>query len=323
MRRAPLVALLLALGPLSARPADAKPARPAPADPRGESPEERLARGRQAYLRDDFHETLRLVAPLLYPTIQLRSEDDVVAAHRLLALAHLFQGDEKAATDEFNAILQLRPGFALDPASDPPAALRFLERLRAREAERLLEFERRQREAAEQAAREAERRRKEEEERIRRALPQVVVVRTVERHHLVLALVPFGVGQFQNREPKKAIALLTTQLALAAASIAIWSALQVKYDFGRTQVPLDEIDTARALQASAIVLGSLFWADALYGVVDALVHFRSHVVVEEEPHPPPAMVPPPRPAVGAVPLFSSNPGAARVSGAALVLQGVF
>ena len=83
------------------------------AETRSETPEERLARGQQAYLKSDFSAAVGALQPLLYPEILLRSEEDVQSAHRLLALAFLLQHAEPSAEAEFSALLQLNPSFAL------------------------------------------------------------------------------------------------------------------------------------------------------------------------------------------------------------------
>jgi hypothetical protein len=256
-----------------------------------EPPEERLGRARQAYLNNDFASTVAIARDLLYPVVRLRTEDDVEAAHRLLALAHFLSRDYPSAEREFSTLLALRPDFALDAVIDPPQAITFLEQLRARELSRLEQIERRRREEAERAAREDERRRREEEdrrvreaeERVRRSLKPVVI----EKHSRWVCLVPLGAGQFQNGERGKGRALLSTQAVLGGTSLALWLALEARYDFGRTRVPRSEVSSAQALQIVSLVTGGLFWADVAYGVIDALVRFRPEVVRGAPPPSPP------------------------------------
>jgi hypothetical protein len=321
---------MLLLGvPAIPRPALARPPRKTPPStsavpPPPESPEEQLARGRQAYLRSDLDGTVRVVHPLLYPEITLRSDEDVIEAHRLLALAYLFLHRDKDAEDELNSILALKPGFTLDPVTDPLIAIRFLDALKAREEERLRRIER---QAAEHARLEEERHRAAEEERLRKTLqPNVIAVRTVEHHHYVLNFVPFGMGQLQNGERRKAIALLATQLALGATSLALWTTLEVRYAGGKTPVPIAEVPQANAIRVTSLVAGGLFWADVLYGIIDAMVHYQAEVVRETvlPPATTPATPPPGAPAAphASLRLFPvASP--AGWSGAGLSIQGVF
>jgi hypothetical protein len=276
--------MLIAL-PVAARPQPAASRRPtASIAPAGETPEERLARARQAYLNNDFPSTIAAATDLLYPEVKLRSEDDVQGAHRLLALAYFLSRAEGAAEHEFSVLLALRPDFALDPVVDPPQAIAFLDRIKARERKRLDEIERRRREEAEAAARDEERRRQDEEdrrireaeERVRRTLKPVVVPRS-----RLVAMVPFGAGQFQNEQRVKGALFLASQLALGATSLGLWAALEVKYEFGRTKVPRDDLDSARAMQVAAIVSGGLFWADVIWGIIDAQVLLKPRVIQPE------------------------------------------
>jgi len=155
MRWAMLCWLLLAL-PAAARKPPVPLARtdtPAPSQPQ-EAPEDRLARARQSFLNNDFPATVQTLRGLVYPEVLLHSEEDVRAVHRMLALSYYLSRNEDAAEREFTILLALRPDFALDPVLDPPQAIAFLERLRARQRQRLDEIERRRREEAAAAARE-------------------------------------------------------------------------------------------------------------------------------------------------------------------------
>lgn len=269
----------------------------------GEAPEARLARGYQAYLRNDFAATVALVRGLLYPDIELRSYDDVQTAHRLLALAYLFLRDDQAAEHEFTALLQLKPDFALDPIVDPPQAIAFLEKLRARERQRLEALEQRRRAEDERRRQQDEaRRHAEEEERIRQAS------KLIEKHWFALNFVPFGAGQFQNGQRAKGWAVFGSQLALGATSLALWTALQVEYDRGKRRVPQAEAHRAVAMSLASVTTGAIFWADVLWGIVDALIYYRPQVVR-------PAF-PPPAARVSVRPYSTS-------SGGGLSLQGSF
>lgn len=239
----------------------------------GETPEARLARGYQAYLRNDFAATVAIVRPLLYPDIALRSYDDVQTAHRLLALAHLFRGDGEAAEREFTALLQLKPDFALDPVVDPPQAIAFLEKLRAHERQRLEALEQRRRAEDElRRQHDEERRRAEEEERIRQAS------KLIEKHWLAMSFVPFGAGQFQNGQHAKGWVVFGSQLALGVTSLALWTTLQVEYDRGKRRVPQAEVHRAVSMSLASVTTGAIFWADVVWGIVDALVYYRPQVV---------------------------------------------
>ncbi|MSP63564.1 MAG: hypothetical protein EXR72_25115 [Myxococcales bacterium] len=279
-----------------------------------EAPDVLFARGRQAYVRSDYDAAIRALRGVLYPTVQV-SSDEEIEAHKLLALSYFFQRDVREAENEFSTLLQLDGGFSLDRVYDPPKAVAFLEDLRRRNREKLEEMaEQKRRERAEQA----ERRRREEEERIRLSMKPVVIERTIEKHHRFLCFVPFGVGQLQNGHPRKFYFFLTSQLALGLGSAALFTATQINYPKGT--YPADQETVALSLRYTTIGLGALFWADVLIGVIDALVHYRPVVITESQPAAPP---PPPR-KLSLTPFVA--PAAAQASrgaAAGLSFQGVF
>ena len=285
-----------------------------------ETPEERLARGRQAYLRNDFPGAVSAIHELLYPEIQLRSDTDVQSAHRLLALAYFLDNQTPAAEREFRALMQLNPNFSLDSLSDPPRAVAFLEQLQQRERQRITEIEARR--LAE--AQESERRRKEDEERIRKTLKPVTVL--VEHHSFAVNFVPFGVGQFQNGERAKGYAFLGSQFVLGATSLALWAALQIQYDSGKLKVPVPLLPDgtedhsakfrADAMGVTSVVAGGLFWVDVGWGIIDAIIHYKALVPVAD-PNAPASRTPPPPPRATLGP-FTPNGG-----GFGLSLQGAF
>ncbi len=298
-RGAIAVSLLLFGAPAFARGPRETPA--AEEEARETAPEAALDRGRVAYARSDYDAVVATLRPLLYPTVQLGSDDEM-AARKQLALAYYFLRDIPLAEAEFNALLQLDPGFALDRLVDPPKAIAFLDDIRRRNRERLEALaEQRQREEM-ALERERERHRREAEEAARRSRTPIIIERTVERHRLVYAFVPFGVGQLQNGDQRKGWAFFSSEMALAAASVGSFIGLYVN----RTASPV--------VSYVPVMFGGAFWLVAAAGVVDALAHYQPVVVIEDgHPAPPPA---PPAPHIGLAPSVGAD-------GAGLTLQGVF
>src|SRR5688572_10930002 len=195
-----------------------KPDSPAPR----KSPEGRLSDGRLAYERGDYASAVRLIVPLLYPSIELSTEEAVIDAHRLLALSYLLQKKETEAEEEATSLLALRPSFQLDPIVEPLMAVAFFETVRKRQDERLRQLREREHAESEARAREAERRRRAEAERI-------YIERSVERHSRLVATLPFGIGQWQNGHKRKAALFLTSELAFGLRSLSCYVALEQKY----------------------------------------------------------------------------------------------
>jgi hypothetical protein len=266
------VALLVALA-VAASPALANPSR---------SAKDALAQG-------DYGRAIDTINPLLYPSIELGTEDEVVSAHRLLALSYFFVNKSKEAEQEVTTLLALRPNYQLDPIVDPPVAVRFFEDIRRRQSERINALRKREIEDTERQQKEEERRLAEARARAER----IYVDRTVERHSRLIALLPFGAGQAQNGQTGKAIAFGVTEGVFAVASVAAYFTLEYRYPIdsvsGHRQFPASEQNTATALVALQLAAGAAFWATVAWGILDAQLLFKREVVrdTRERNEPPP------------------------------------
>lgn len=245
---------------------------PAAANP-GLAPQEALEQGRVAYERGDYPQVVQTVHPLLYPRAELGTEDSILRAHRLLALSYLFMKKDKAAEEEVSAILALRPSYELDKYVDPPVAVAFFDGVRRRQEERLREIRERQRQEEERRRREEERRREEA-----RARARVFVETTVQHNSRLIAALPFGIGQLQNGQPRKAIAFAVSEGVLGLASLSLWIGVRERFPGGHVELdPAHNVDgrpLAQGLSAAQLVTGALFWGVVAWGIIDAQVLFK-------------------------------------------------
>ena len=254
-------------------------AAPALANP-SHSPKDALDQGRTAYDRGDYGLAIDTINPLLYPSIELGTEEDVVAAHKLLALSYFFVNKPREAENEVTTLLALRPSYQLDPIVDPPVAVRFFEDVRRRQGARISALKKRELEESERAHKEEERRLAEAHARAER----IYVDRVVEKHSRLIALLPFGAGQAQNGQTAKAIAFGVTEGVFAAASVAAYFTLQYRYPVdpatGHQQFPASDQNTATALITLQLAAGAAFWATVAWGILDAQLLFKREVVVD-------------------------------------------
>lgn len=261
----------LLIGLLVAAPALANPSHNA---------KDALDQGRTAYDRGDYGRAIDTINPLLYPSIELGTEDDVIAAHKLLALSYFFVNKTKDAENEVTSLLALRPNYQLDPIVDPPVAVRFFEDVRRRQSERINALKKRELEENERAHKEEERRLAE----ARAKAERIYLDRVVERHSRIIALLPFGAGQAQNGQTGKAIAFGVSEGVLAVASVATYFTLQYRYPInpatGHQQFPVSEQNTATALLSVQLAAGAAFWATVAWGILDAQLLFKREVVVD-------------------------------------------
>jgi tetratricopeptide (TPR) repeat protein len=222
--------------------------------------------------------------------------------NKLLAVSYLFLGNKTEAEKSFIEILTDDPDFALDPLIFPIDVIDFFSEVKARHAERL---------AALSAARAAEEeaRRKAEEERLRiqteKLKRNVYINREVQRRSVLVALMPFGAGQFQNGHKVKGALFLTGEILLAAGSITTFilherlrPAASEPIDSSSELSKYEQMEKGYRIAntACATALG----VTAIAGIIDSLFYFHKETVTWkrlDEREVPPALKPKPIAAV--------------------------
>jgi hypothetical protein len=268
------------------------------------APSEALDRGRIAYDRGDYSAAIDAVRPLLYPSIELSTEEEVVSAHKLLALSYFFVKAEKEAEEEVMSLLALRPNYALDPVIDPPTAVRFFEGVRTRQQDRLKAVQ--ERERKQQLERRAEEHKKAE---------KIYIERVVERHSRWVAMIPFGVGQSQNNQTWKALTFGVSEAVMGALSIACYLAIDFNYPLNNNlhhYYSAGQQNTAVGLTATQVAAGGVFWGLVIWGIVDAQYFFKAEVVHDQREltSPPTA-----KPKISVTPMISPSQWGLGVQGA--------
>jgi hypothetical protein len=273
-----------------------------PARAAGDPPSVQFERGRTAFSRGEYARAIQLLRPLIYPEVTLETEGEVVQAHRMLGVAHLFENQPDDARREFRKLLELRPDYRFDPLLDPPRVVDFFNAVVREEEDELaaIETKRRKREAelAAQRQREAER---------QRARDAVVV--HLERHSYAVSLIPFGAGQFQNGDRRKGWVFFGTEAALAAASMGAFVTnfalfglaprrrclVMEPVDANGLPRPCPSADIDRSDETLSTNLlrvqvgtGAAFFAVAIWGVIDAVRHFQRDVPLPAGPEAAPA-----------------------------------
>lgn len=180
-----------------------------------------LEKGRNAYYAQQYAEADTRFRELLDPATGTLHEPALIAQARMLWGAVKYaQGKKAEANAIFEKLLLEDPQFEPDPLAFPTDVINAFIDARARIRDKL--------NAAAQAAarREAERRAREEEEKRRQAERIALLERLAteekitERHSRWVAMIPFGVGQFQNKKPALGWAFLIAESALLAGAVA-------------------------------------------------------------------------------------------------------
>ncbi len=287
----------MSLGLLAALASALLVAAPAPKPEPHATPRVWCARGRTAFGRAEYKRAIEILNPLLYPEVLLDSEGEVVQAHRMLGVSYLFSNQLDEAKREFHKLLELRPDYRFDPLLDPQQVVdAFNAVVKEEESEiAVIEGRRKQRDA-EIAAR---------LQREARLHATTTVVR-YEYHSYLLNFVPFGVGQFQNGQRRKGWLFLGVEAGLAAISVGALVtnfALYGSNPYRRclmsgstpgspcTEIDHSQEDTSRNLLHLQLITGGLFFAAAIWGVVDALRHYQRTVLLTEPATPAPVSPP--------------------------------
>jgi len=267
------------------------------AAPARQTPREAFDRGRTAFGRAEYHRAIEILNPLLYPEVLLDSEGEVVQAHRMLGVAYLYENRPEEAKREFHKLLELRPDYRFDPLLDPqPVVDAFNAVVKAEETEIAAIEDRRRQRDQEVAAR------RQREARLHPAPSSIAVY---ERHSYLLNFVPFGAGQFQNGDRRKGWWFLGVEAGLAAISIgalvtnfAVYGVephrgckvMQTMLDPNglSDQCPQGQIDysreqTSQDLLRVQLISGGLFFAAAIWGVIDALKHYQRDALLPQPP----------------------------------------
>jgi hypothetical protein len=179
----------------------------------------------------------------------------------------MFVDRREDAERQFRLLLEQDPEYLLD-LSFPPDVRALFDTVR----EQVLQAQhqaaaQRAREEAERRAREIDRIRRQQEREMR--LRELASTETIETHNSRwLAMLPFGIGQFQNGHEALGWGLLISEVLLAGASLTsaiIWNSLA------------DEPAHPEALEQNLRLLNAissgLFYATALGGILDAQLRF--------------------------------------------------
>jgi hypothetical protein len=265
----------------------------------GPAPADDFERGKTAFSRAEYARAIEILKPLLYPEIRLDSEGEVLQAHRMLGVAHLFENHPDDATREFRKLLELRPDYRFDPITEPPRVVEFFNGVLKEEANEIaaLDAKRKRRDA------ELARQRQRDADRLCAERTQIV---QFQKHSYAINFLPFGAGQFQNGQRRKGWTFLGVESALGAVSVAAFSTNFALFGFkpqrrcldpetpGTTGVarPCMNIDhsqesLSRELFGVQLVSGGLFLAVAAWGIIDAIRSFRPQVpIVPGDAEPP-------------------------------------
>jgi hypothetical protein len=350
MRTRSLLSLLLVLvaveggrtRPCRAQPPPA-PAAPGPAVAAGPVDEQaEFEKGRNAYRAQRFDEADARFLRMLDPQHGTLHDKVLIKQARMYWAATLLaEHQNEYATSLFETILTEDHDFEPDPLAFPTDVVNAFIDTRARLHEKLEAIAREQyRRAAERRANE-EAARQREAARIRLLEQMASEVEVTEKHSRWVALIPFGVGQFQNGQRDLGWFFLGTEATLVAAGVATvpiyWVDLANAHDTYTTQtasIAQQYLDRANVVRYVNLGVYGALAITAITGAIQAeaaYVHDPVRVqqrVVPDLESPELRTPPAPPPAAPSLPLSfggAALPGrdGRGVSGATLSLTASF
>ena len=218
-------------------------------------------RGRNAYLYGNYQEAVEYLTPLLSPSVLIADPQMLTLAYEYLGLAHFYLGDENIAKGFFKDLIYFKPEHRLDPVRVPPNAVSLYNQLHdALQAELSLRQE--------AMARQAEL----EEERVLKKMRQQVILEQQVNQKLI-AFLPFGAGQFQNREPGLGYFFLGSELISVGLSAGFfWGVESLRQSDGRF-MKRDYL-FAQQLQRAQMISGGVAIGLMVSGVLLALWRYK-------------------------------------------------
>jgi TolA-binding protein len=241
----------------------------------------------------------RLRALLDPATGKLKDEDAIADARMYLAATLLAEGKPREAENVLERLLLDKPDYQADPLRIPLPALDALADARSQLRDKLNAIK-------EEKARKAQQEREKVETEKRKAAERLATLEqlanqevVVERHSRILALLPFGVGQFQNGQTALGWSLLVGESALA-----LGSGISAALTLNNAALANDELDLHhptvagqynKRAQADAIagnVFAGAFALAAVAGIIQAELAFvPEHTEVRRRPLPPLSLTP--------------------------------
>jgi hypothetical protein len=269
-------------------------ARPARAD--GDAD---LEKARSAYVAHKYEDAeLRLRALLDAKTGGLDNPDTIADARMYLGAVLLAQSKKDEANGTFEQLLLDKPDYQPDPLRVSLEAIDALIDARSRLKERLaaIQVEKVRRAELEKAKSLLEKQKAELRiATLEKLASEEIVTETNSRW---IALVPFGVGQFQNGQTALGYTFLVSEGLLGAGSV-VGAALTL-YNSGLTQAAVHRGDgtapgyNARAQEAAWVgdIFGGAFLFAAVAGIVHAELTFvPEHTTVQKRALPPITLAP--------------------------------
>lgn len=224
---------------------------------------------RSAYEAADYELARRRFEALVGGDIpRLENRSLTLESHKYLAATYLFLRETPQAEKQFERLLLLEQAYVLDPIGFPHDVQVAFKRVRTRLAEARGRKAKQEAESARQAREAKLAKRREQQNRIDQLRRLASVERVEQRRSRMVAMLPFGIGQFQNDHDTLGVVIAVTSGALLATGVTT-------YFMHEREVPDSESNrsTKTALRVTNNISAGLLLLVAVVGVIDAQVRF--------------------------------------------------
>jgi hypothetical protein len=218
--------------------------------------------GRKAYIAKDWNLAYATLNSLLYPSVALARKEDVWEAHVLLGAAAYERGDRTRAVDEFRRALDIDTTITITTNVHSIGVVQLYEDTKKQVM----------------AEQDLAKKNREAEELKKKVREYVNTIGVYERNNYGVNFVPFGAGQFQNKQRTKGYFIAGGMVATGAVSLTIFLYLRGKYD--DTKVPIVDVNRVNQLQRFQLASAGAFWGLYIYGVIDAMINYKASRLVK-------------------------------------------
>jgi len=223
--------------------------------------DEAYQRGKSAYLYGSYQLAIDCLDPLLNPDLLLSNPEELALAYEYVGLAHFYLEHKEQARQRFKSLIFFRPQHELDPVRVPPDAVTAYVQLRDELSEEL---------KARASALEEQRAK---EDALLKSLTKRELIIEQRVNSRLVALLPFGVGQFQNEDDGVGYFFLGAELLSSALSAGLfWQIESMRQSNGR--FARQDIALARELQSVQLISGGVAVGLILGGVIHALIFYQ-------------------------------------------------
>ena len=220
-----------------------------------------FSHGCNAYVYGSYKEAVTKLTRLVRPQVLLNTSEDLETAYKYLGLAHFYLDQKELAQEFLRDLLYLNPQHKFDAAKIPPNAMSFINQLRLE-----LQSKISQRQSALNQQRELNKRRELERSR------QLIILEQQVNQRLV-AFVPFGAGQFQNRDQGLGYFFLASEvIAVGMSAGFFWGVESLRLPNGRYSK--DNYAFVQQLQRAQVISGGVAVGLMISGVIHALLNFK-------------------------------------------------